>query len=172
MTMLLSVIIAVVILVATISIGYYAHSGISPTPAPIQQTLNQKISDSIKGYEEAYAQQAEYTNASTNITNIFNNLTNSIHSLENYTSFKEYYANYPSAFSFGTVWDDNYSDFNSLDPLGLNLDYFYFQFLGIYNSANSNLIKPGYDGTITYSINVGNGAISGPNLTINRIMYG
>lgn len=103
MTRTLPIIVAVLILLASISFGYYLHdrSGSTQTAPPL--TLNQKVSSMVSGFQKTYTQEAKYNNVSTNITSIFNNVMNSFYSLENLSSFKGYYANYSVAFSYGSV---------------------------------------------------------------------
>ncbi len=170
-TILFAVVISVVII--STSFVYYEHnqSNSSTNVAP-HQTLNQMVRNQTQTmllYN--FYSSHEYNNVNVNISSLTNSVMNRFYVLENNSSFKHYYTNYSYAFSVGAVFDFNTSQFNSSDPIGLNLDCFYFTFPGILNSSNSNNIKPCYLGSVSFSINVGTGVISGPQVSVQRIKY-
>ncbi len=110
---------------------------------------------------------AKYNNVDINSSNIINSVMNRFYVLENYTSFQNYYVNYSKAFNVAGGFEFNKTHFNASYPQGLDLDYFYFQFLDIYtkNGEVNGVMQPTQLGTITYSINIGTGQISGPKLS-------
>ncbi len=85
--------------------------------------------------------------------------------LENLSSFKDDYLNYSKNFSVSMSFNFNVSQFNSTDPDGLSLDHAFFMFNDIAEvnqSEKGGIQEPILFESIGYSINLGNGDITGP----------
>ena len=167
---LLVVVISFVI--TSTSFVYYEHNQqSSSTNVTSPQTLNQMVRNDIKIELWCNFNSQEYKNVDVNISTITNNVMDQFYVLQNNTSFIHYYKNYSYAFNVGSLFDFNTSQFNSSDPIGLNLDYFYFTFGNILNSSNSNLVNSCQTGSLYFSIDIGTGEISAPQILVHRIIY-
>lgn len=161
--LIISLVLAIVVIPSSIGYLEYGHLKTQTTV----KNLNESVREVITGEFSGAMRWAEYNNVSLNSSSIVNTIMNRFYVLQNYTSFQSYYKNYSKNFTESAVFVFNKTQFNASDPQGLDLDYFYFQFLDIYtkNSEINGIVQPTQLGTITYSIDVGTGQISGPNLT-------
>ena len=128
-----------VVIVATTFVGIHEYSSISGSGqssnvAP-PQTFNQGVRSTINYMLGMNFYSGYYNNVSVNLTNISNSVMNRFYVLENNTSFISFHSKYPSKCSIGAVFSFNSSSFNKSDPLGLNLDCFYFTFGGRFQDS-------------------------------------
>lgn len=163
----LTISIVLVILTVPLSIVYleYEHSNSQPT----SQNLNESVREGVSEELNLALSYADYNNVSLNASNIVNSVMNRFYVLQNNTTFQSYYRNYSQNFTVGGGFEFNRTLFNTSNLQGLDLDYFYFLFSDIYtrSSVLNGIEQPLQLGTITYSINVGTGQISGPKLSWN-----
>ncbi len=136
--------------------------------------LNAEVRSSLMNLTTGSSTWAEYNGVHLNASAIVNHTMQRFYVLENLTSFKDYYLNYSENFSVSMVMSFNTSQFNNTDPNGLNLDYAYFVFndiAKIKQPENVNVQQPMLLESIEYSINLGNGQISGPSILKNIATY-
>ncbi len=138
----------------------------SQLSADVHSSLMHQTSDSLTW--------AGYNGIILNASTIVNYTMQKFYLLENLTSFKNYYLNYSENFSVSMSFNFNVSQFNNTDPSGLDLDHAYFVFndiAQIKQPEKNGAQEPILFESIEYSINLGNGQISGPSIMENIGSY-
>lgn len=137
--------------------------------------LNSEVRSSLTNMLNGNLVLAQSNGIHLNSDNIVNSTMYRFYLLENLSSFRYYYLNYSANFTVELSLSSNSSMFNSTDPYGLDLDNAYFVFHDI-AEVNQSLTGggpvPAIFKSVQYSINLGNGEISGPVTKENNVAYG
>lgn len=114
---------------------------------------------------------ANFLNLSFNYSRTVDNIMDRYYQLENSSSFDGFMENYSNSVVVSCEYSINTSSLSPLDPLGLNSDLVYIEFLDIYTYYHNSTGQPTQVGSIIYSINAGTGIIAGPTLSVQYLEY-
>lgn len=154
----------IVVVISPLVLLVHLNSNSGPKTGNYSQ-LNSEVRSSMMQQTSASLTWAEYNGIHLNATDIVDHTMHRFYLLENLSSFKDNYLNYSKNFSVSMSFNFNVSQFNSTDPDGLSLDHAFFTFNDIAKvnqSEKGGIQEPILFESIGYSINLGNGYITGP----------